>query len=442
MPKTKDRIKVIIMGALGRDFHNFNMVYRNNPKYEVVCFTKAQIPSLTNLYPKELAGRLYPKGIPIFPESQLPQLIKKFDIDLVILAYSDLSHREVMDKASIVLSNGADFKLLGPKHTMLNSNKFVISVCAVRTGAGKSPTSRKICQILRGRGINFVVVRHPMPYGDLKKMIVQRFSTRDDLDKWHSTIEEREEYEPHLEAGNTVYSGVDYEKILKQAEREADVIIWDGGNNDFPFIRPDLHIVLADARRPGHESTYYPGEVNLRMANVVIVNKIDSANPTDVEAVINNVSRINPRATILKAGMPVHVDRPELVKGKRVLVIEDGPTLTHGGLNTGAATIAAHSLGAYIVNPRENAVGSIREVYREYPHLGTILPAMGYSKRQLEELEQTINSSECDSVLIGTPVDLRHLLNINKPAAKVRYELQEIGGPNLEDILDKVLKKI
>jgi predicted GTPase len=442
MVKKKDRTRIIIMGALGRDFHNFNMVYRNNPKYEVVAFTKAQIPSQTKLYPKELAGKLYPKGIPIYPEEQLPQLIKNFDVDLVVLAYSDLSHKEVMDKGSIAMANGASFELLGPKQTMLQSKKFVIAVTAVRTGAGKSPTSRKISQILRAKGVNFVVIRHPMPYGDLAKMAVQRFSSKDDLDRWHSTIEEREEYEPHLDVGNIVYAGVDYEKILRQAEREADVILWDGGNNDFSFIRPDLNIVLTDARRPGHEVSYYPGEINLRMADVVIVNKIDSANPADVENVIQNVSTINPRATIIRAGMPVHVDRPELVRGKRVLVIEDGPTLTHGGLNTGAASIAAQNLGAYMVNPRENAVGSIKEIYRKYPHLGTVLPAMGYSKKQIEELQETINKAECDSVLVGTPIDLRHLLNINKPAAKIRYELQEIGTPNLEYVLDKALRKI
>jgi predicted GTPase len=369
-------------------------------------------------------------------------MIKKYNVDEVVLAYSDLSYNDVMNKASIVLAAGADFRLMGPESTMLKSKRFVISVCAVRTGSGKSPTSRKVCQLLKSKGIKFVVIRHPMPYGDLSKMAVQRFSTKSDLEKYGSTIEEREEYEPHLEAGNIVYAGVDYKEILKQAEKEADVIVWDGGNNDLPFIRPNLHIVVADARRPGHELMYYPGEANLRMADVVIVNKVDTANPVDIETVISNVSMVNPKATIIKSAMPVFVDKPELVRGKRVLVIEDGPTLTHGGLGFGAASIIAKNLNSYMISPREKAVGSIREVYSQYPHLGAVLPAMGYSRKQIDELEQTINAVECDSVLIGTPVDLRNLLNINKPAARVRYEIQEIGKPNLEDILNKFLRKV
>jgi len=435
--------KVIIMGAAGRDFHNFNMFFKDNKNYEVVAFTAAQIPGIANrTYPKNLSGKLYPKGIPIYPEKYLQQMIKKYKVDEVVLAYSDLSYNDVMSKASIILAAGADFKLMGPESTMLKSKRFVISICAVRTGSGKSPTSRKICQLLKSKGIKFVVVRHPMPYGDLSKMAVQRFSTKSDLEKYGSTIEEREEYEPHLEAGNVVYAGVDYKEILKQAEREADVIVWDGGNNDLPFIKPNLHIVVADARRPGHELMYYPGEANLRMADVVIVNKIDTANPVDIETVISNVSMVNPKATIIKSAMPVIVDRPELVRGKRILVIEDGPTLTHGGLSFGAATIIAKNLGSYMISPREKAIGSIRDVYSQYPHLGAILPAMGYSRKQIDELEQTINAVECDSVLIGTPVDLRNLLNINKPAARVRYEIQEIGKPNLEDVLNKFLRKV
>jgi len=438
-----ERKRVVIMGAAGRDFHNFNVFFRNNKNYEVVAFTAAQIPGISNrTYPKELAGKLYPKGIPIYPEKTLQQIIKKEKVQEVVLAYSDLNYIDVMHKASIALAEGADFRLMGPDTTMLESKRFVISVCAVRTGAGKSPTTRKICQILKSKGIKFVVIRHPMPYGDLNKMAVQRFSTKTDLDKFGSTIEEREEYEPHLESGNIVYAGVDYEKILRQAEREADVIVWDGGNNDLPFIRPNLNIVIADARRPGHELMYYPGEANLRMADVVIVSKVDTANPVDIETVIRNVSIANPKAIIVKTAMPGFIDRPDLIRGKRVLAIEDGPTLTHGGLSFGAASIIAKNLGAYMISPRDKAVGSIKEVYSEYPHLGAILPAMGYSRRQIDELEQTINSVECDSVLIGTPVDLRNLLNINKPAARVRYEIQEIGKPNLEDILNKFLRKV
>jgi predicted GTPase len=389
-----------------------------------------------------LAGKLYPKGIPIYPESYLPKLIEKYKVDEVVLAYSDLSYLEVMNKASIVLANGADFRLMGPETTMLKSKRFVISVCAVRTGSGKSPTSRRICQILRAKGIRFVIIRHPMPYGDLSKMIVQRFASREDLDKYNSTIEEREEYELHIDEGNILYAGVDYEKILRQAEREADVIVWDGGNNDLPFIKPDLHIVVADARRPGHELMYYPGEANLRMADVVIVNKIDTANPLDVETVIKNVNSVNSKAKIIKGAMPPFVDKPELVRGRRVLAIEDGPTLTHGGLNFGVASIVAKNLGAYIINPRSQAVGSIKNVFVEYPHLGAVLPAMGYSRKQINELEQTINKVDCDTVLIGTPIDLRSILNINKPAVRVGYELRGIGRPNLEDILDKALRKI
>jgi predicted GTPase len=441
--------KVIIMGAAGRDFHNFNMFFKDNKNYQVVAFTQAPGQNIGELakmpkrsYPKVLAGKLYPKGIPIFPEKYLPQIIRENKADEVVFAYSDVSYIEIMRKASLAISCGADFTLMGPESTMLKSSKFVISVCAVRTGAGKSPTTRKICQMLKAREIKFVVIRHPMPYGDLSKMAVQRFSTKSDLSKYDSTIEEREEYEPLIEAGNVVYAGVDYKEILKQAEKEADVIVWDGGNNDLPFIKPNLHIVVADARRPGHELMYYPGEANLRLADVVIVNKVDTADPAGIDTVIKNVIMINPKAAIIRSAMPVSIDKPELARGKRVLVIEDGPTMTHGGLDYGAGSIIAKSMGSYVVSPREKAVGSIKQVYAEYPYLGAVLPAMGYSKRQIDELEQTINAVECDSVLVGTPVDLRGILSINKPAARIRYEIHEIGKPNLEDVLNKFLKKI
>lgn len=432
---------VIIMGAAGRDYHNFNMFFRDNKEYKVVAFTHAQIPYIVNrYYPKVLAGRLYPKGIPIYPEKLLPKLIEKYKVNEVVLAYSDLSYLDVMEKASLVLACGADFKLMGPETTMLKSKRFVISVCAVRTGSGKTPTSRRVCQILKSKGLRYVVIRHPMPYNDLSKMVVQRFTSKDDLNGL--TIEEREEYESHLEDGNIVFAGVDYEKILKEAEKEADVIVWDGGNNDLPFIKPDLHIVVADGRRPGHELLFYPSQANIRMADVVIVNKIDTANPLDVETIINNVKSINSGAKIIKGAMPPFADRPELVNRRRVIAIEDGPTLTHGGLSFGAASIVAKNLGAYVINPRADAVGSIKDAFVQYPHLGAVLPAMGYSRKQMEELEQTINKIECDTVVIGTPVDLRNLLNINKPSVRVRYELREIGKPDLEDVLNRSLRKV
>jgi predicted GTPase len=437
-----EKRKVIILGAQGRDYHDYNVFFRNNKNYEVVAFTVAQIQMKNKVYPKALAGKLYPKGIPIFHEESLPKLIKDYDVDEVVLAYSDLSHEEVMQKASLVMSCGAEFRLMGPKETMLKSKKPVIAVTGVRTGVGKSPTSRKVCKILKSKGIKFVVIRHPMPYGNLEKMIVQRFSTKPDLEKYNSTIEEREEYEPHLEDGNIVYAGVDYEKILKEAEKEADVIVWDGGNNDLSFIKPDLLIVVADARRPGHELLYYPGETNLMMADVVLVNKVDTANQINVQQVIENIKLVNKNAIIIKTAMDRFVDKPDLIRGKRVLVVEDGPTLTHGGLDYGAGLIEAKNLGAFIITPRDKAVGSIKDILDKYPHLGTVLPAMGYSKRQMEELQETINSVECDSVLIGTPVDLRNLLMINKPVARVRYEIREIEKPNLEDIISKFLRKV
>lgn len=438
MPKRK----VVIAGAAGRDFHNFNVFFRNNSAYHVVAFTAAQIPGIANRkYPKELAGRGYPNGIPIYPEELLPKIIKKYDVDEVILAYSDLSHTDVMHKASIALAAGADFRLMGPKSTELESKKPVIAVTAVRTGAGKSPATRRIVEILKRLGKRSVIIRHPMPYGDLAKQAVQRFGNIDDMRAQKCTIEEMEEYGPHIAAGTVVYAGVDYEKILRQAEREADVIIWDGGNNDFSFIKPDLHIVIADCRRPGHEIAYHPGEANLRAAHVVILSKVDIAKPADIEAVAATAAAANPSATIIRAALPITVDQPELIRGRRVLVIEDGPTLTHGGLPTGAGALAAETHGAYIVNPRQYAVGSIKDIFVKYPTLGPVLPAMGYSQEQMNELEQTINAVPADAVIFGTPIDLRHFMRINKPAVRVRYDLREVGKPDLEDIVRKFLTK-
>ena len=431
--------RVIIMGAAGRDFHNFNVYFRGNDEYEVVAFTATQIPGIEGrTYPPELAGPNYPNGIPIYPEEELPSLIKKFNVDEVVFAYSDVSHEYVMHKASIALAAGADFRLMGPSTTMLKAKVPVVSVCAVRTGSGKSQTSRKVAKILRSNGYRVVVIRHPMPYGDLRKQVCQRFATFEDLDKYECTIEEREEYEPHIRNGVIVYAGVDYEKILREAEKEADVIVWDGGNNDLPFYKPDLHIVVADPHRPGHELKYHPGEANLRMANVVVINKVDTAEPENIEKVENNVKKANPNAIIVKAASPMKVDNPELIKGKRALVIEDGPTLTHGEMPYGIATIAAKKLGASeIVDPRPYAVGSIVEAYKKYKHLGAILPALGYGEHQIRELEETINATPCDVVVVGTPIDLRRIVKINKPAVYVRYELQEVGSPNLEEILNK-----
>ena len=431
------------MGAAGRDFHNFNVYFRKNDHYEVVAFTAAQIPKIENrIYPPELAGPLYPQGIRIYPEQELPTLIKKLNVDQVILAYTDLSHLTVMNKASLVLACGADFWLMGPKSTMLESSLPVISVCAVRTGCGKSQTTRKICRILREKGLRVVVIRHPMPYGDLRKQVCQRFADYEDLDRYNTTIEEREEYEPHIDQGDVVYAGVDYEKILREAEKEADVIVWDGGNNDFPFYRPDLHIVLVDPHRPGHELTYYPGETNVRMADVVIINKIDTAKPDHVEEAISNVKKLNPEATVIKAASPLTVENPELIRDKRVLVVEDGPTLTHGGMSYGVGIIAARKYAAKeIVDPRPYAVGSIREVFRNYPQIGSLLPAMGYSPEQIRELKETIEAVDCDSVIIGTPIDLRRFLKINKPTVRIKYDIQEIGKPDLEEALENFLQK-
>ncbi len=435
------KTRVLIMGAAGRDFHNFNVFFRDNGDYEVVAFTAAQIPGIAGrVYPKELAGSLYEKDIPIYPEKELTNLIKEHDIDQVILAYSDLPHEAVMQKASLVLAAGADFRLMGPRSTMLRSKKPVISVCAVRTGAGKSPTSQKLVDILKEKGFRVVVVRHPMPYGDLLKQECQRFASMEDCIRNECTIEEREEYEPYICCGTVVFSGVDFKKILSRAEKEADIIIWDGGNNDIPFYKPDLHIVIADPHRAGHELTYYPGEVNVRLADVVVVNKVDSARKEDVELVIKNVRSINNKAIIIKARSVITVDRQELIKGKRVLVVEDGPTLTHGGMPFGAGAIAARKYGAKeIIDPRPHAVGSILKVYEEFPHLGAVLPAMGYSEAQMKELEMTINATDCDAVIAGTPIDLGRLLKLKKPVARVRYRIEEVDV-KLEDVVEKWLK--
>jgi predicted GTPase len=435
------KTKIIIMGAAGRDFHNFNVFFRDNEDYEVVAFTAAQIPGIAGRnYPKQLAGSLYEKDIPIYPEENLLALIREHGINQVILAYSDLSHETVMQKVSLVLAAGADFRLMGTQSTMLKSNKPVISVCAVRTGAGKSPTSQKLLDILIEKGFRVVVVRHPMPYGDLVKQECMRFATMDDCVKNECTIEEREEYEPYICCGTVVYSGVDYEKILKAAEKEADIIIWDGGNNDIPFFKPNLHIVIADPHRAGHELTYYPGEVNVRLADVIIVNKVDSARKEDVELVIRNVRSINEKAKILKANSVITVEKSELIKGKRVLVVEDGPTLTHGGMAFGAGVIAAKKYGAKeLVDPRLHAIGSILEVYEKFPHLGAVLPAMGYSEEQIKELEMTINAADCDVVVVGTPIDLGRLLKLNKPVVRVRYRIEELDE-KLEDVIDEWIK--
>jgi len=435
--------KVIIMGAAGRDFHNFNLFFRDNEEYEVVAFTATQIPDIEGRkYPSELAGKLYPDGIPIYPEEELEELIKKHNVDFVVFAYSDVSHEYVMNRASRAMSAGASFMLLGPSHTMLTSSKPVISVCAVRTGSGKSQTTRRVAEILKKLGKKTVVIRHPMPYGDLTKQVVQRFGSLEDLDKHNCTIEEREEYEPHIDRGNVVYAGVDYEKILRQAEQEADVILWDGGNNDFPFFKPDLHIVVVDPHRPGHEVTYHPGETNLRMADVIVINKIDTAYPEDIQIVRENARSANPKATIIEAASPIFVENYEAIKGKKVLVIEDGPTLTHGEMAYGAGYVAAEKYGAAeIVDPRPYAVGSIKETYEKYTQLEVILPAMGYSPKQLKELEETINAVPADLVVVATPINLGKILKINKPYVRVKYELQEIGKPDLEDIIKDFFEK-
>mgnify|MGYP001072638393 CR=1 FL=1 len=436
------KTRVIIMGAAGRDFHNFNVYFRGHEQYEVVAFTATQIPNIENRrYPPELAGPGYPQGIPIYEEKELAHLIAEYDVDQVIFAYSDVSHEYVMHRASLVLAAGADFRLMGGKATMLQASVPVVTVCAVRTGSGKSQTTRRVADILRGKGKQVVVVRHPMPYGDLVKQACQRFATYEDLDRHNCTIEEREEYEPHIDRGVVVYAGVDYQRILDAAQAEADVIVWDGGNNDLPFYRPDLHIVVVDPHRAGHETRYHPGEANLRLADVVVINKIDTADLANVAAVRANIRAANPEATLIEAASPIFVEDPGAIQGKRVLVIEDGPTLTHGGMAYGAGTVAAQRFGAaQIVDPRLYAVGSIVETYEKYPNTGAVLPAMGYGAHQIAELEQTINDTPCDMVIVATPIDLSRVLSIKRPFQRVRYELQVIGQPTLEEVLGEALR--
>ncbi|MBK8166264.1 MAG: GTPase [bacterium] len=435
------RIKVIILGAAGRDFHNFNCVYRNNPAYEVVAFTATQIPDIDGRrYPATLAGPHYPAGIPIEDESVLPDLIGRTGAELCVMAYSDRSYQQVMSLASIVNAAGADFTMLGERLTELKSSKPVISVGAVRTGCGKSQTSRRICQILRKAGKKVVAVRHPMPYGDLEAQRVQRFATIADLAKHNCTIEEMEEYEPHVAVGGVIYAGVDYEAILREAEKEADIILWDGGNNDTPFFKSDLHIVVADPHRAGHENSYYPSETNVRLADVVVINKVVEAEFENIEAVRGNIREINPKAIIIDAASPLTITGAVDLAGKRVLVVEDGPTLTHGDMKYGAGVVAALRLGAgELVDPRPWARGRLAETFAAYPEIGTLLPAMGYGDEQKADLEATINAVECDVVVIGTPIDLNRVVKINKPTVRVGYELQEIGSPNLEQVLARFL---
>ncbi|MDD8015551.1 MAG: cyclic 2,3-diphosphoglycerate synthase [Acidobacteriota bacterium] len=429
--------KAIIMGAAGRDFHNFNIFFRNNKDYKVVAFTAAQIPDIHGRrYPAELAGKRYSRGIPILAEEELTSLISRFKVDEVHFAYSDVPHNYVMNKASQVMAAGANFLLLGPKDTMIPSRRPVVSVCAVRTGAGKSQTSRKIALLLKSKGRRVAVIRHPMPYGDLIKQKVQRFADYSDLDKYECTIEEREEYEPHIDNGIIVYSGVDYGAILRRAEKEADVILWDGGNNDFPFYKSDLEIVVADPLRAGHELLYHPGETNFRRAGVIVINKMDSAREEDVRLVLKNIRKANPGATVIRANSRITVEDGSLIAGKRVLVIEDGPTLTHGGMKIGAGIVAAQKYGAAeVIDPRPHAVGSIKTTFKKYAHLDKVLPAMGYGERQVKELERTINRIDCDLVISATPIDLKRVIKSGKRLLRVRYELEEIGSPNLKEVL-------
>lgn len=429
--------RVIIMGAAGRDFHNFNVFYRQNPAYRVVAFTATQIPDIEGrVYPPELAGPGYPEGIQIHPEEELPRLIREFEADEVVFAYSDVPHEYVMHKASLCLACGADFRILGPAHAMVRSRKPLVAIGAVRTGVGKSQTTRRVCQVLKDAGLKAVVIRHPMPYGDLRKQACQRFGDYADLDRHKCTIEEREEYEPHIDRGNVVYAGVDYEMILREAEKEADVVLWDGGNNDFPFYKPDVYIVLVDPHRPGHEVKYHPGETNLRMADAIVINKVDTATGDGVSIVRDSIRRCNPDAMVIEAASPIFVEDSGAIRGKRVLVIEDGPTLTHGEMQYGAGVVAARKMGASeLVDPRPFAVGSIVDVFKKYKHIGALLPAMGYGDRQVRELEATINTSGADIVVMATPIDLRRIMKVNIPVLRVRYELQEIGAPTIEDAL-------
>lgn len=438
-----ERTRVLIMGAAGRDFHNFNVYFRNNSQYEVTAFTAAQIPDIEGrVYPPELTGELYPEGIPIYAEDELDVLIQNQKVDQVIFAYSDISHREVMHKASQVLAAGADYRLMGPKATQVVSTKPVISICAVRTGCGKSQTTRRVTDILQAMGKSVVVIRHPMPYGDLRKQVWQRFADYDDLDKHECTIEEREEYEPHIDRGVVVYAGVDYEEILKRAEIEADVVVWDGGNNDLPFYKSDLQIVVTDPHRAGHEIDYHPGEANLRMADVIVLNKVDTADLADVKTVQQNIRSLNPKATVVYAASPITVEDPTAIAGARVLVVEDGPTLTHGEMTFGAGTVAAERFGAAeIIDPRPYAVRSIQATFEKYPDIGVLLPAMGYGEGQVKDLEETIANTPADLVIVGTPIDLQRVIKINQPSQRVRYELQEIGQPTLAEIIDRKFAK-
>ncbi len=437
---------VIIIGAAGRDFHNFNTYYRDNENYNVLAFTAAQIPDIDGRkYPTELAGKLYPNGIPIYEEKELPDLIKNLKIDDCVFSYSDVTYQKVMATSAIVNAAGANFILLGPNDTMVKSTKPLIAVGATRTGCGKSQTSRRIIEILMGKGLKVVAVRHPMPYGDLVRQKVQRFAKISDLKKHDCTIEEMEEYEPHVVRGNVIYAGVDYEAILRAAEDDpdgCDVVLWDGGNNDFPFYKPDLNITVVDPHRPGHETYYYPGEVTLRLADVVVINKMDSAPPEGIQTVRDNIRLLAPHATVVDGASPIKVDNISVIKGKKVLVVEDGPTLTHGGMKIGAGTVAATKFGASeLVDPRPFTVGKLTETFKIYPNIGTLLPAMGYSEEQLADLEMTINTTDCDSVIIGTPIDLNRIIKITKPNTRVYYDLQEIGYPNLEGILGDFIKE-
>lgn len=432
-----EKKNVLIMGAAGRDFHNFNVFYRDNEDYNVVAFTATQIPNINDrLYPAELAGKLYPKGIKIYDESELENLIKKFNVQEVVFAYSDVPFNYVMTKASIVNAAGVSFRLLGAEETMVKSTKPVISIIAVRTGSGKSQTSRKIVTMLREAGKKVVAIRHPMPYGDLVKQKVQRYGSIEDLKLHKCTIEEIEEYEPHIVSGGVIYSGVDYEAIVRQAEKEADIIVWDGGNNDFPFYHSDLTFTVVDPLRAGNEMNYYPGNTSLRLADVVVINKIESAEPKNIKLVQDNIRSVNPKAIVIHGASPIKVEHPELITGKRVLVVEDGPTLTHGEMEYGAGVVAAWNYGAKeLVDPRPYTVNSITATFKKYPKIGTLLPAMGYSDEQIKDLEETINATDCDSVIIGTPIDLGRLLKINKPSTRVQYDLQEIGDITIEKIL-------
>ncbi len=439
MPKSR----VLIMGAAGRDFHNFNTFYRDNPDYEVVAFTATQIPDIDGRkYPAELAGSLYPDGIPIEPETRLGELIAEHHVDEVVFAYSDVPHEYVMHVGAKVNALGPDFRLMGAERTLLKSTKPVVAVCAVRTGSGKSQTTRRVAEILTEAGLKVAAIRHPMPYGDLVKQAVQRFATIDDLAAQNCTIEEMEEYEPHIVRGTIVYAGVDYEAILREAEKEADVILWDGGNNDTPFYRPDLMITVADPHRAGHEDTYYPGETNFRLADVIVINKVDTADRTKVDHIRNSIRKLNPQAIVIEAASPITVEDSSLVTGKRALVVEDGPTLTHGGMKYGAGVVAAEKLGASeLVDPRPFTTGKITRTFERYPDIGTLLPAMGYGDEQVKDLEATINRADCDVVVIGTPIDLRRIIDIRHPSVRVTYDLQEIGQPDLRDVLEPVLRK-